>query len=213
MFSLSMFGSFRCSVFRCSVPFEVWSVDIQSFDVRSHSTFSLSMFSPIRGSVFRCSVLFDVRSFEVWSFDVQSFEVRSFEVRSFEVRSRFPCYILSNEKQKFCLILQRAVSPSSRRPNTGISVTPVGLLRLGIWLNYDLTLPAEIGRNFIAEDIFPVVIRERERERGRDGERERERERERGGRDRERERERKTFHFAEFHDHVHFRGHVQYMYS
>ncbi len=89
MFSLSMFGPFRCSVFRCSVLFEVRSFDIQSFDVRSHSTFSLSMFGPIRGLVFRCSVLFDVRSFEVWSFNVQSFEVRSFEVRSFEVRSRF----------------------------------------------------------------------------------------------------------------------------
>ncbi len=89
MFSLSMFGPFRCSVFWCFVPFEVQSFDIQSFDIRSHSTFSLSMFSPIQGSVFRCSVLFDIRSFEVRSFDVQSFEVRSFEVRSFEVRSRF----------------------------------------------------------------------------------------------------------------------------
>jgi hypothetical protein len=89
MFSLSMFGPFRCSVFRGSIPFEVRSFDIQSFDDRSHSTFSLSMFGPIRGLVFRCSVLFDVRSFEVRSFDIQSFEVRSFEVRSFEVRSRF----------------------------------------------------------------------------------------------------------------------------
>jgi hypothetical protein len=98
MFSLSMFGPFRCSVFRCSVPFEVRSVDIQSFDIRSHSTFSVSMFSPIQGSVFRCSVLFDVRSIKVCSFEVQSFEVRpfevwSFEVRSFEVRSRFPTAI------------------------------------------------------------------------------------------------------------------------
>ncbi len=89
MFSLSMFGPFWCSVFRCSVPFEVRSFDIQSFDVRSHLTFSLSMFRPIWGSVFRCSVLFDVRSFEVRSFDVQSFEVRSFEVRS-----RFRFYLL-----------------------------------------------------------------------------------------------------------------------
>jgi hypothetical protein len=89
MFSLSMFGPFWCSVFPCSVPFEVRSFNIQSFDVRSHSTFSLSMSSPIRGSVFRCSVLFDVRSFEVRSFEVQSFKVRSFEVRSFEVRSLF----------------------------------------------------------------------------------------------------------------------------
>jgi hypothetical protein len=89
MFSLSMFGPFQCSVFRCLVPFEVRSFDIQSFDVRSHLTFGLSMFSPIRGSVFRCSVLFDVWSFEVRSFDIQSFEVRSFEVRSFEVQSRF----------------------------------------------------------------------------------------------------------------------------
>ncbi len=70
----SMFNPFPCSVFRCSVPFEV-----RSFDVGAHSTFSLSMFGPIRGSVFRCSVLIDIRSFEV----------RSFEVRSFEVRTRF----------------------------------------------------------------------------------------------------------------------------
>jgi hypothetical protein len=90
MFSVSMFGPFRCSVFRGLVPFKVRSCDIQSFDVRSHSTFSLSMFGPIRGSVFRCLVLFDIRSFDVRSFEVQSFEVRSFEVRSFEVRSRFP---------------------------------------------------------------------------------------------------------------------------
>ncbi len=90
MFSLSMFGPFRCSFFGCSVPFEVRSFDIQSFDFWSYSTFSLSMFGPIRGSVFRCSVLFDVRSFEVRSFDVQFFEVRSFKVWSFEVRSRFP---------------------------------------------------------------------------------------------------------------------------
>ncbi len=84
MFSLSMFGPFRCSVFRGSVLFEV-----RSFDVRSLSRFGLSMFGPIRCSVFRCSVLFDVQSFEVQSFDVQSFEVRSFDVRSFEVLSRF----------------------------------------------------------------------------------------------------------------------------
>ncbi len=96
MFSLSMFGPFRSSVFRCSVHFEVRSCDIQSFDVRSHSTFSLSMFGPIRGSVFRCSVLFDIRSFDVWSFDIQSFEVRSFEVRSFEVRSRFCFFCCKN---------------------------------------------------------------------------------------------------------------------
>ncbi len=89
MFILSMFGPFRCSVFRCSVPFEVRSFDILSFYVQSHSTFSLSMFSPIRGSVFRCSVLFNIRSFKVRFFDVQSFKVRSFEVRLFEVQSRF----------------------------------------------------------------------------------------------------------------------------
>jgi hypothetical protein len=82
MFSLSMFGPFQCSV-----PFEVRSFDIQSFDVRSHSTFSLSMFGPIRDLVLQCSVLFDVQSFEVRSFQVQSFEVRSFEVLSFEVLS------------------------------------------------------------------------------------------------------------------------------
>ncbi len=78
MFSLSLFGPFRCSVFRCSVPFEVRSFDI-----------TLSTFGPIRRSVFRCSVPFDVRSFEVRSFDVQSFEVWSFEFRS-----RFRCFWL-----------------------------------------------------------------------------------------------------------------------
>jgi hypothetical protein len=56
MFSLSMFGPFRCSVFRGSVPFEVRSFDIQSFDVRSHSRFGLSMFGPFRCSVFPGSV-------------------------------------------------------------------------------------------------------------------------------------------------------------
>ncbi len=57
MFSLSMFGPFWCSVFRWSVPFEVRSFDIQSFDVRFHSM-----------SVFRCSVPFKVRSFDVQPF-------------------------------------------------------------------------------------------------------------------------------------------------
>ncbi len=56
MFSLSMFGPFRRSVFRGSVPFEVQFFDVQSFDVWSHSTFSLSMFGPFRGSVFWSSV-------------------------------------------------------------------------------------------------------------------------------------------------------------
>jgi hypothetical protein len=86
MFSLSMFGPFRCSVFRCSVLF-----DVQSFDVRSHSRFGLLKFSlltfgPIRRSVSRCSVPFEVRSFDVRScstFGLSRFGLSTFSLSRF----------------------------------------------------------------------------------------------------------------------------------
>ncbi len=107
-FSLSMFGSFRCSVFRCSVPFKVRSFDIQSTQKRLiyHKIFIISMFKYCDIVIKHCYmyVLFDVQSFDFRSFSMFSLSMFGpirgsvfrhsvfrrlvpFDVQSFDVRS------------------------------------------------------------------------------------------------------------------------------